>query len=92
MFYPIVTAISVSAAILFSIQAHGKVIDDSPRAPYVWSAVSLVNTDLFERTHSAMGMREVDLVCGKEPSFKNRDAWYEYGDCSGYYGPLDAAE
>jgi hypothetical protein len=30
--------------------------------------------------------------CGPEPSWTNRDAWYAYGDCSGDYGPIDAAE
>lgn len=36
----------------------------------------------------------VPADCGKAPpyDFDHEDEWYAYGDCSGDYGPIDAAE
>ena len=31
-------------------------------------------------------------TCGPVPSESDVDGWYAYGDCSGDYGPIDAAE
>lgn len=59
------------------------------------SAVGLLAalTDVSGPTYSAFERAD----CGKQPPFSYEpspeliDHWYEYGDCSGYYGPIDAA-
>ena len=33
----------------------------------------------------------VPADCGSQPSWSDTDAWYDYGDCSGDYGPIDQA-
>lgn len=37
---------------------------------------------------------EITVACGREPAYTIglADEWYAYGDCSGDYGPIDAAE
>ena len=54
--------------------------------------VSLTDCSLFERNTAALALHEGDLLCGKEPAWEDREAWYTFGDCSGYYGPVDSAE
>ncbi len=40
---------------------------------------------------------DIDQSCGDEPEYSENPSveltgdWYQYGDCSGYYGPIDAA-
>lgn len=82
------------ASMLFSTAHASKeiVTKDLAGHEYRYTPINMVTTDLFDRVSSALAMRESDLVCGKEPSRKNIDAWYSYGDCSGDYGPIDTAK
>ena len=47
---------------------------------------------LFTQVSSALSARESELVCGLEPEVSDLDAWYSFGDCSGYYGPIDSVD
>lgn len=35
---------------------------------------------------------QITPECDLAPAWANTDAWWSYGDCSGDYGPIDAAE
>lgn len=47
---------------------------------------------LFERTTAALALHESALLCGNEPAWNDHAAWYAFGDCSGYFGPIDSVE
>lgn len=65
----------------------------------LWIALALWAVARFTAVPSlpadTVGQREPAIVaadCGPAPSYDHgpKDAWYEYGDCSGDYGPIDA--
>lgn len=48
-------------------------------------------------TGHPIASRNEDTGCGYAPAYEDRseenmDTWYEYGDCSGDYGPIDTAD
>lgn len=74
----------IIAAALAALFASAACADSHPVDP--------LNCSLFERAQASLALREAFLACGKEPAWTDKAAWYTYGDCSGYYGPIDAAE
>ena len=74
----------LTLAALAALLASAAAADSHPVDP--------LNCTLFERVQASLALRESFLVCGNEPAWGDREAWYSYGDCSGYYGPIDAAE
>lgn len=57
---------------------------------------SLVSEPTVNRSPAIVMVDSEDQSCGPEPEYRDNPSvdltaeWYSYGDCSGWYGPIDA--
>lgn len=63
----------------------------------LWTVAAFVSPDeSVSRSPAIVMVSDTDQSCGPEPVYSDNPSvdltaeWYSYGDCSGWYGPIDA--